>query len=343
LTTLVVTDSQPDAHDLPGHPEHAGRLQAVRHRLAADGLMERVRSETLRPADPALLSAVHTTQYLGQLQATARLPGPRLLEPDTYVTPRSYAIACLAAGGTVRATEAVLTGEAHNAAALIRPPGHHATRSRAMGFCLINNVAVAARYARRDQGVERVAIVDYDVHHGNGTQDIFYDDPSVLYVSTHQSPLYPGTGNMAETGRGAGRGYTLNVPLPPGVGDDGFWQVFTGVVLPALDRFRPELVLVSVGFDAHWADPLANLALSLTGYDRLARCLIEGAESWCAGRIVFVMEGGYDPEVLSCGWANITRALLGDKDAADPLGFVDGWSPDAGPIIEELRQIHGLP
>ncbi len=343
MTTLVVTGSQPDVHDLPGHPERAARLQAVRCRLAADGLMERVRSESLCPVDPALLGSVHTAQYLAQLQATAKLSSARLLDPDTYVTPDSYEIACLAAGGTVRAVDAVLAGEAHNAAVLVRPPGHHATQSRAMGFCLINNIAVAARHALRDQGVGRLAIVDYDVHHGNGTHDIFYDDPSVLYVSTHQWPLFPGTGSMAETGRGAGRGYTINVPLPPGVGDDGFWQVFTSVVLPALDRFRPELVLVSVGFDAHWADPLANLALSLTGYDRLARCLIEGAESWCAGRIAFVMEGGYDLEVLICGWENIIRALLGDKDVADPLGAAPGWSPDVGPIIEGLRQIHGLP
>ncbi|MCZ7538837.1 MAG: histone deacetylase [Anaerolineae bacterium] len=343
MTTLVVTGSQPDAHDLPGHPEHAGRLQAVRRRLGEDGLLERVRSESLRPVDPSLLGAVHTPQHLDQLQATARLPGSRMLEPDTYATPRSYEIACLAAGGTVRAVEAVLAGEARNAAALIRPPGHHATRSRAMGFCLINNVAVAARHALRVQGVERVAIVDYDVHHGNGTQDIFYDDPAILYLSTHQSPLYPGTGSMTETGRGAGWGFTLNVPLPPGVGDEGFWQVFCAVVLPALDRFRPDLVLVSLGFDAHWADPLANLALSLSGYDRLARCLIEGAETWCAGRIVFVMEGGYDLEVLSCGWANLIRALLGDEGAADPLGSARGWTPDVRPIIEELRYIHGLP
>lgn len=342
MTTLVVTGSQPDAHDLPGHPEHAGRLQAVRRRLVEDGLAGRVRNESLQPVDPSLLSAVHTPQYLDQLRATMRLPGPRLLEPDTYATPSSYEIACLAAGGAVRAVEAVLAGEARNAAALIRPPGHHATRSRAMGFCLINNVAVAARYALRVQGVERVAIVDYDVHHGNGTQDIFYDDPAVLYISTHQAPLYPGTGNMAEIGRGAGRGFTLNVPLPPGVGDEGFWQVFSALVLPALDRFQPNLVLVSLGFDAHWADPLASLTLSLGGYDRLARNLIEGAGTWCVGRIVFVMEGGYDLAVLSYGWANTIRALLGDEGAADPLGPAGGQAPDVRPIIEELRYIHGL-
>ena len=342
MSTVVVTGDQPDLHDMPGHPEHAGRLKAVRRQLALDGLMGRVRVESLWPADTASLSAVHTAQYLAHLQATSRLPTARFLEPDTYVTPHSYEIACLAAGGAVSAVDAVLLGEAHNAAVLVRPPGHHATRSRAMGFCLINNVAVAARHAQRAHDVERVAIVDYDVHHGNGTQDIFYDDPTVLYVSTHQSPLYPGTGSIAETGRGGGRGYTVNVPLPPGVGDDGFFAVFSEVVLPILDQFRPELVLVSVGFDAHWTDPLASMSLSLTGYDRLARRLIDGASAWCDGRIVFLMEGGYDLQVLGVGWANIVRALLGDEDADDPFGPGDAWPPDVHPIIVALRRTHGL-
>ena len=339
---LVVTGEQPDAHDLPGHPEHAGRLQAVRRQLAEDGLLERVRVRPLPPVDPALLDAVHTPSYLAQLRATAKLPAARLLEPDTYITPQSYHIACLAAGGAVQAVEAVLTADAQSAAVLIRPPGHHATRSRAMGFCLINNIAVAARHAQRAHGVERVAIVDYDVHHGNGTQDIFYDDPTVLYVSTHQSPLYPGSGSPAETGRGSGAGFTVNIALPPGVGDEGFVRLFDEVVLPALDRFQPDVVLVSAGFDAHWADPLANMALSLTGYDRLARSLIDGARKWCEGRIVFVMEGGYDLQVLAHGWTNIVRALLDDSVAFDPLGLTDAWSPDVRPITEELRRIHRL-
>ncbi len=342
MTCVVVTGEQPDAHDLPGHPEHAGRLRAVRRQLAEDSLLERVCVEALQPVDPALLDTVHTPSYLAQLKATARLPAARLVEPDTYVTPQSYEIACLAAGGAVKAVDAVLAGATQGAAVLIRPPGHHATRSRAMGFCLINNIAVAARFARRAHAVERVAIVDYDVHHGNGTQDIFYDDPNVLYVSTHQSPLYPGSGSMTETGRGPGTGFTVNVPLPPGVGDEGFVQVFDEVVLPSLDRFRPDAVLVSVGFDAHWADPLANMNLSLTGYDRLARLLIEGARAWCEGRIVFVMEGGYDLEVLAHGWANIVRALLDENTPVDPLGLRDAWSPNVGAITEELRRIHEL-
>ncbi len=211
-----------------------------------------------------------------------------------------------------------------------------------MGFCLLNNVAIAARYAQRVHGAERVLIVDYDVHHGNGTQDVFYDDPSVLYISTHQSPLYPGTGSISETGAGKGAGYNINIPLPPGIGDAGYGRMWDEVVIPAIRRFSPQLMLVSAGFDAHWADPLANMTLSLTGYDRLARGLITLAGELCTGRIVFVAEGGYNLDVLSNGWANITRALVGDTTIDDPLGIIHSREPSVEPLVAKLRQIHKL-
>ncbi|RPI92357.1 MAG: histone deacetylase, partial [Chloroflexi bacterium] len=236
----------------------------------------------------------------------------------------------------------VLRREADNALALIRPPGHHATPSAGMGFCLLNNVAIAARYAQREHDVERVLIVDYDVHHGNGTQDVFYDDPTVLYISTHQSPLYPGTGAISETGAGKGVGYNINIPLPPGVGDAGYGRVWEEVVIPVIRRFMPQLILVSAGFDAHWADPLANMGLSLTGYDQLARSLIALAGELCAGRIVFVAEGGYNLDVLGNGWANVTRALLGDKFIDDPLGVTHSREPSLEALVDKLRQIHKL-
>jgi acetoin utilization deacetylase AcuC-like enzyme len=286
---------------------------------------------------------VHVASYLTQLEKTGQATSVQLLDPDTYATPSSFSIALLAAGAAAKAADAVLSGRATQAVALVRPPGHHATRARAMGFCLINNVAIAARFSQRVHQVERIAIVDYDVHHGNGTQDIFYEDPSVLYISTHQSPLYPGTGSLYETGRAAGEGFTINIPLPPGVGDEGYEQVFQQVILPALERFRPDLILASVGFDAHWADPLANMSLSLQGYHRLTQGLIESAQTLCAGRIVFVMEGGYHLDVLSHGWANIVRALLSDTSVSDPLGPAQAPSRDVSRIVTQVRSVHGLP
>ncbi len=343
MTVLLITDERFDQHNMPGHPEHAGRLQAVRQQLAADGLLQRTLKAGVQPVGLDLVRSVHVPDYVAQLERTRHTSSVQWLDADTYVTSRSFEIALLAAGAATAAVDEVLRGTADQAIALIRPPGHHATRARAMGFCLINNVAVAARFAQQAHGVERIAIVDYDVHHGNGTQDIFYEDPSVLYISTHQSPLYPGTGSLYEMGRAAGEGYTLNIPLPPGVGDEGYEQVFERVILPALQRFTPELVLVSVGFDAHWADPLANMTLSLQGYHRLSQLLIEGARTWSEGRIVFVMEGGYHLEALSHGWANIVRATLGDTDVADPLGPAPVPSRDVSRLVEQVRHTHGLP
>jgi acetoin utilization deacetylase AcuC-like enzyme len=261
---------------------------------------------------------------------------------DTYITPHSYDIARLAAGGALRAVDAVLGGETNNAIAALRPPGHHATASNGMGFCLLNHAALAARHAQTVYGIERVLILDYDVHHGNGTQDIFYDDPGVLYISTHESPLYPGTGHVSEVGQGAGAGFTMNIPLPAGVGDAGYASVFAELVLPAAQRFAPQLVLVSAGFDAHWADPLAHMRLSLTGYDDLTRRVIQFSRQMCAGRIVFVMEGGYNLEVLGTAWVNVTRALLDEGAGDDPLGPAPGREVSIEGQLQRIRQLHKL-
>jgi acetoin utilization deacetylase AcuC-like enzyme len=211
-----------------------------------------------------------------------------------------------------------------------------------MGFCLLNNIAIAARHAQRAHGIAQVLIVDFDVHHGNGTQDALYDDPSIMFISTHQSPLYPGTGMIGETGYGAGTGYTLNIPLPPGVGDSGYTTVFDHIVLPAARCFDPQLILVSAGFDAHWADPLANMRLSLAGFSALTRSLITLAQELCAGRIVFVLEGGYNLQVLSHGWANIARALLGQPDGDDPIGAASGHEPALTALLDRVRHVHKL-
>jgi acetoin utilization deacetylase AcuC-like enzyme len=343
MSTACITDSRFDAHTLEGHPESAGRLVAIRRRLDADGLAGQLVNLEARPATDESLLAVHTARYLEFLAATSRLKHTEMMGLDTYVTPCSYEIARLAAGGVQRMVEAVMRGEAENGLAAIRPPGHHATPSAGMGFCLLNNIAVAARFVQQQHGVERVLIADYDVHHGNGTQDVFYADPTVLYVSTHQFPLYPGSGRVEEIGEGAGTGYTINIPLLPGVGDQGYARVFEEVVIPAARRFAPEFILVSAGFDGHWDDPLANMQLSLAGYDHLARTLLALARDVCDGRIVFVLEGGYNLEVLSYAWANVARALLGDGVSVDPLGPAPGLEPSVEQVTRRIRQLHKLP
>jgi acetoin utilization deacetylase AcuC-like enzyme len=263
---------------------------------------------------------------------------------DTYVRSASYEAALMAAGGLVEATRSVLDGELDNAFALVRPPGHHALRARGMGFCLFNNVAIAARYALAEQELHRVFIVDFDVHHGNGTQDEFDDDPAVMYLSTHQYPHYPGTGYWNETGRGDGQGSIINVPLGGGVGDQGFARIFEEIVTPAAWRFQPELILVSAGYDAHWDDPLAYMQLSIGGYTAIAQALKDLAEELCGGRVVFTLEGGYHLEALAYSVLNTFGVLLDDREweLVDPLGPSPSREQSVDEIIERVRQVHGL-
>lgn len=342
MTTAYVIDERYAVHTLVGHPEHAGRLATLEHRFREDRLTRKLLCLEPQPASQDDLLAVHEPGYLDQLAQISRQSETVMWGADTYILPRSYEIAQLAAGGVLRVVETVLRGEAANGLAAIRPPGHHATPSEAMGFCLLNNIAVAARYAQRRHQVKRVLIVDYDVHHGNGTQDAFYGDPSVLYISTHQSPLYPGTGRVEDTGMGQGEGYTINIPLPPGTGDVGYAAVLAEIILPAARRFAPELILVSVGFDVHWLDPLASMKLSLQGYDHLARGLVAEAAALCGGRIVFVLEGGYNLHALSYGWANIARVLLGETESVDPLGLARGSEPVLDQLVRRIKQVHKL-
>jgi acetoin utilization deacetylase AcuC-like enzyme len=236
-----------------------------------------------------------------------------------------------------------LDGEAANAFALVRPPGHHALASRGMGFCLFNNAAIAARYAQAAYKLNRVMIVDYDVHHGNGTQDAFYSDASVLYLSTHQYPHYPGTGYFSEVGAGPGAGYTVNVPLRGGIGDQGFAAICEEIIGPVARRFQPDLLLISAGYDAHWVDPLASLQLSIAGgYFAIARYLVRLADELCQGRLVYTLEGGYDPDALGYGVAATFRALLGDEKAADPLGPAPRPEPSIAEIVQTVKRTHNL-
>jgi len=277
-------------HNQPGHAENADRLALV----PGAGFAPVV---PWRTATDAELLAVHTPGHLQRVTEMCAAGGG-MLDPDTYCGKDSDTVARAAAGGLVDLSCAVWDRTHANGLALTRPPGHHATADRAMGFCLYNTVAVAAAALRR-RGVTRVAIVDFDVHHGNGTQDIFYADGTVLYLSSHQYPHYPGTGAESETGRGPGLGYTLNHPLPAGAGDKQLLAAYENHLLPALAEFQPGFVLVSAGYDAHAADPLAGLNVTTAGFSQLVGLLVQAAAELCEGRIVFSLEGGYNPQALA--------------------------------------------
>ena len=312
--------------------------------LKETGVLPRLTALEPIPATDTQIQAVHSPELFAQIKSVIARGGGHL-DHDTYTNTRSLGAAQLAAGAVMRAVDAVISDQVNNAFALVRPPGHHATRNHAMGFCLFNNIAIAAQHALDAHALERVLIVDYDVHHGNGTQDIFYRTPRVLYFSTHQYPFYPGTGDWRETGEGEGAGYSVNVPLPPAVGDGGYQRIFDDLLFPLAERYRPQLVLASAGFDAHWRDPLAMENLSIAGYAALARTLIAIARENCAGRLVFTLEGGYDLGAVAHGTAATFRALLGDKTIPDPLGPARRASRDMGDIgdyIEHLKGVHRL-
>ena len=326
-------------HDMPTHPERADRLRAVHARLTAGGLLQRMQSVPPTPAPRAWLTRVHDPAYLDWLEEQ-RPQRPHYVERDTYLGPSSYRVARLAVGGTVLATEAVLSGRARSGLALVRPPGHHALRDQPMGFCLLNNVACAAAYALEEGGLSRVLIFDFDAHHGNGTQEAFWEDPRVLYVSIHQRPLFPGSGAATERGAGAGTGYTVNLPLPPGSGDSSLDYLVSSVVGPLADSFRPELVMLSAGYDAHWRDPLTGLSVSLSGFTALAESAVAIATRHCRGRLLAALEGGYDHEALAVGVANLAEVLLGTPDRCiDPVGPPPTAALDDLDRLERLREM----
>lgn len=341
MTTAIMTDPRYLAHTDPTHVERKERLNAISQALQASGFRDELLSLEARVAVEAELFAVHTPTYLDLLRRFND-EGGGYLDTDTYMNTSSWEAATWAAGGTIRLTDAVMQGECRNGFALVRPPGHHATAMRAMGFCLINNVAVAAQYARDALKLERVAIIDYDVHHGNGSQDIFYDDPNVLYCSTHASPFYPGSGQIEEIGEKEGRGATLNIPLAPGVGDKGYARVFEQTLIPAVQRWKPQMIFVSAGYDAHWSDPIGPMVLSVTGYAQLTRMIYDLAEELCEGRLVMVLEGGYNLNALGACVVASLQVLRGLPVEKDPLGVITAPEPDVSSVIATLLKQHPL-
>ena len=321
LPTAVVVQPGQARHRTGGHPENGLRLEAVLDHLEGLPSWSDRRVIDATPASMDSVRACHPDSHIETVRRAAEAGGG-WLDGDTPVSPLSFEAALEACGGAIDAVEEVL-GEREGigaAFALIRPPGHHATPDRAMGFCLFNNAAIAARHARREHGIERVAIIDWDVHHGNGTQDAFYEDPSVLFISLHQWPLYPGTGWLDETGRGSGSGSTVNVPVPPGAGDRNWVEAFERVVEPVVAGFEPGLVIVSAGQDGHHADGLSNQALTESGYLAMAHRVGAMAEGIGAG-LVAVHEGGYNPDTLP----TLDRLILEGFDA----GLAGEGTPDS--------------
>lgn len=335
METVYSLVSSP-AHEYEDHPERPSRLDLLAARL------EEFNARRLGavPAAAEQVAQVHDRQYVAALERACREQAPAIIDyAPTFITPTSYVDALLAVGGTLTCLKAVLDGEARNAFAIVRPPGHHAEPGRAMGFCLFNNIAIAARQALAS-GLERVMVVDFDAHHGNGTQAAFLDEPRVAFLSTHQWGIYPGTGGLSDAP--AARKRILNVPLPAFSGDACFARIAEVVMRPALAAFRPQLLLVSVGFDAHWNDPITSLGLSTRGFFQVSNSLVEMASEFCQGRVVFVLEGGYDPQNVANGGEAVFRALTGSKEAPSVSDPSPHPEPDIESLLEEVRQVHEL-
>lgn len=331
------------AHTQRYHPENHTRVEGLLRFFEQQGLLPDLTQVDAKPVAARLLSQVHTKGLLEEIRLSC-LQGIARLDADTYITPESYELARLAAGGCCALVDALFGAEAQNGLAIVRPPGHHAGRDSVGGFCLINNIAVATRHAQLAHGVRRALIVDFDVHHGNGTQDIFYAEGDILFVSLHlyHPFFFPGTGAEDEVGTGAGKGATLNVPFPPSVGDVGYDQALKELVIPRARNFAPEIIFVSAGFDAHWQDPLARASLTLRGYASMCQQLVALADELCDGRLLFVLEGGYQRKALQYGLLNLILALLGRDEVVDPLGSGPEPEHDVGQLLASLKKRHLL-
>ncbi len=352
LATALIYDPVYLEHDTGGaHVEQAARLTAIRDTLARYGLAEE--GDYLTPPDATIaqLERVHHSDYVQQVRGIAAAGG-RWMDIDTVISPRSWAAAVRAAGAAVMGVDLLMRGERQSAFALVRPPGHHANANHAGGFCIFNNAAVAAAHALAQYGLERVLIVDWDVHHGNGTQDIFYRDPRVLYFSIHEYPFYPGSGGADERGSGAGRGYTINVPLPHGVGDDGYLQALREILQPTADRYQPQLVIISAGYDAHHRDPIAYMRLTASGYHQMTSIVREIAAQYSGGKLLTLLEGGYNLAALSDSVTATLLALDGrglpkavaEEHYIEDEKFIPVWSDEAAnidPLLTTIKRIHG--
>ncbi|MCK9363430.1 MAG: histone deacetylase [Syntrophales bacterium] len=321
-------------------PESPERLSAIYDMLENPDMSWKFNNIDARYATRRELEMVHLPSYIDAIAATAG-KNLTMLDPDTAATADTFDAARLAAGGFIAAIDSVVSGETDNAFAMVRPPGHHAAANAAAGFCIFNNIAIGARYALDRLGMKRVLIVDWDLHHGNGTQQAFYEDDNVLYFSTHQSPAYPWTGRPEETGKGEGAGYTINVPLRPGAGDAMYIRVFQDILLPVAHKFRPEIILVSAGFDPYEGDPLGEMKVTPAGFAGLARILLDLAEEVCGGRVVAALEGGYNVLGLVKCVRAVLLEFLGETRATQEAvaRLASKADLDNEPAIENVRKL----
>jgi len=323
------------------HPESPQRLEVLYEMLEEPEVKEAFLKVTPRSCEREDLERVHAGAYIDLVASTAGKPLTSL-DPDTQTSPKSYEAALLAAGGCLEAVDEILSGEIQNVFAMVRPPGHHAETDRAMGFCLFNNVAVAARYAQEKHGLSKVMIVDWDLHHGNGTQRSFYEDPTVLYASTHQYPYYPGTGAFEEVGRGSGEGFTVNVPLRPGHGDAEYAGIFRRIISPVGEAFEPDLLIVSAGFDIYRGDPLGGMGVSPEGFALLTRILKNMASEVCDGKLLVALEGGYNLEGLRGAGKAVLLELLGKDAVGDDSSEIESQGRSrVDALIKEFHRAHG--
>lgn len=319
-----------------GHPESQERILAIVDMLKFTKLFDEVVRIEPRDATKEEITLVHTLKHYDNIASTKGRPKV-FLDADTSTCPVSFDAALRAAGGMISAIDSVLSKEVDRAFPLVRPPGHHAEADRAMGFCLFNNVAVGAAYLTEVKGLERVLVIDWDIHHGNGTQHIFYDTSKVLYFSTHQYPFYPGTGAAEEVGSGEGKGYTVNVPMEPGMGDDEFIRIFEEILKPIIDQYKPEFILVSAGFDIYFEDPLGGMKVSPEGFAKLTRLLTDEADKICDGKIVFLLEGGYNLDGLWISTKEVIEELLDKKKTEYKLSVSE---TNADSLIDNIKKIY---
>jgi acetoin utilization deacetylase AcuC-like enzyme len=330
--SAVVVDLEYLKHE-PGefHPERPERIRVL---LDLAGKLDSQKFEILRPkaATRSVIECLHGAEYVKLVESTSKT-NQYALDGDTITCRDSFAVGLLAVGGFLQLLDSIAAGESQNGFALVRPPGHHALRNRAMGFCLFNTIAIGAHHLKNTYGAKRVMIMDWDVHHGNGTQDAFYEDPSVLFISTHQFPYYPGTGAVNEVGQNAGEGYTINIPLPAGCTDAEYVRVFQEVVVPAAKEFEPEWILVSAGFDPHRRDPLGGMEVTEAGFGGMARLLLQLADQYAGGKIAFLLEGGYDLAALQNSVAAVLETL---QQKSLP---VENAKPDGDKIEPVIRRV----
>jgi acetoin utilization deacetylase AcuC-like enzyme len=343
MPTGYVYDEIYQQHDSRDHVEGKDRLTAIDAVLEKTKVKEQLALIPPRPATIDEIAAVHDREYIRSLKAEIA-SGGGWLDPDTYASRGSWKAALYAAGGLMNAVDSVMKKDVDNAFALVRPPGHHAVHSHQMGFCLFNNAAVAAKYALGNYDIKRILIIDFDVHHGNGTQEAFYTDSQVMYFSTHQYPWYPFTGAAEETGQKAGEGYNVNVPLEAELGDKEYLRAFNEILVPVAQRFQPELMLISAGYDSHWQDSISNMNVSTLGFARMARVINSISDELCPNRLVYTLEGGYNRQALAFSVTATFDMLMGKGEVFDPLGAPPmAYSPqDFDGFIKKIRGIHRL-